>query len=62
MSEARKCDRCGEFYEHGIYQPSIYGYCVCDNSGELDLCEQCRDELDEWMKAKTKEEICQSEK
>lgn len=47
--KAYKCDRCGKFFEHrkipelGIIRgPLTIGCC-------LDLCQNCSDELQEWV-------------
>ena len=47
--KAYKCDRCGKFFEQYIFQ----GLCITRNRmaiGQcLDLCQNCSDELQEWV-------------
>lgn len=56
MSEARKCDICGEFF----VLPNTEWYCVSrpfwsrihfmnSTEDEWDLCRHCTDELEEWI-------------
>lgn len=67
MGRAYKCDRCGKLYD--LSTEDNYGVCTLkcqawtvDNieyipDRKLDLCPDCRNELDEWMnKGKAKED------
>lgn len=53
--EAYKCDRCGKLYELTPEQIKMrnrgvnYGIHNSFNSYNLDLCDKCFDELQEWM-------------
>lgn len=53
MSEAMKCDRCGEFFER---RPSIYRKITVvkerflDKELRYDLCPECEKTLAKWMK------------
>lgn len=61
MAEAKKCDRCGQFYDPypiddavGVYnsvrraRTNSFGAIVCEK-GQIDLCEQCMCELNEFL-------------
>ena len=51
--DAKKCDRCGKFYENKYeVEVSDGGYTVCNAYSELDLCEDCRSDLDVFMSEK----------
>ena len=48
-----KCDRCGEWGE-GDGSPGggaihLIVYTASNDAGEIDLCKQCREELDIWL-------------
>ena len=62
MAMAKKCDRCGELYEHypkgkltgdrnnairRLYKNEYGGIIFQDNT--IDLCEKCMSEFDEFM-------------
>lgn len=50
MSDAKKCDRCGNFYTLNISdKKDKYGRAV----ENLDLCQKCRKELQEWLDGPT---------
>lgn len=62
MANAKKCDRCGKFYEKytkKLKDGSIVngiivigsGFPVTDENFE-DLCPECMKELEKWMEAK----------
>ena len=61
MAEAKKCDRCGKFYEPyptgdalGAYnsvrraRTNLFGAIVYEKD-QIDLCEQCMCELNEFL-------------
>lgn len=64
MAEAKKCDRCGKFYE--VYNTTndsenINGIVTLnlDNHRKyyhepLDLCPECKDAFEEWFRMKGK--------
>lgn len=62
MSDAKKCDRCGEFYTLDISdkRDNIAAIRVLDkygrNAQSYDLCQKCRKELMEWLENKKKGE------
>lgn len=54
MSDAKKCDRCGKFYD--IYEPvdNAAGFYFANNVGSslqplYDLCPDCMEELINWL-------------
>lgn len=51
MAIARKCDRCGQFYdEPKMSEVSGFFWKVGSEAGETrDLCPKCTEELSEWM-------------
>ena len=60
---ARKCDRCGKFYEssdmidnsemNGIYIISVKKFCVRESIIEdIDLCRECMNSLIKWYEMK----------
>ena len=49
MADAKKCDRCGKFYEGNEVRYSEKGLVVCNKHYEYDLCEDCLKDLDEFM-------------
>ena len=50
MSEAKRCDRCGTFYE------SHFGGCIIKKKHCIDLCAKCYDELNNWLEKKNENE------
>lgn len=54
MSDAKKCDRCGAFYE--TYAPTIV---IKKDTGlriiTMDLCPVCQDSLESWLTLRPKE-------
>lgn len=54
MSDAKKCDRCGAFYES--YYPTII---IKKGTGltvrTIDLCPVCQDSIESWLDLKPKE-------
>lgn len=51
MASAFQCDRCGNHYRKSTY---YYKFCLSEQmmNGQthpLDLCKDCKDELEEWM-------------
>lgn len=58
---ARKCDRCGKFYEkygiksgcsnkpNGILYATLYDDHTYYSSKSFDLCPECMDELKKWI-------------
>lgn len=54
MSNAKKCDRCGAFYEP--YYPRIIIKKGTETTAKMmDLCPVCQDELESWLYQKSKE-------
>lgn len=52
MSDAKKCDRCGSFYES--YKAKYL--LVTNNFNDFkDLCPVCNNELERWLKLRPKE-------
>ena len=51
---AKKCDRCGKFFE--LNDPSKKKYCLCKYAAilynQLDLCDECSEELTAWFNKK----------
>lgn len=54
MSNAKKCDRCGAFYEP--YYPRIFIKKSKEvNAKTIDLCPVCQDSIESWLDLKPKE-------
>ena len=54
MSDAKKCDRCGVFYEP--YYPKIIIKKVSGITAKvMDLCPVCQDSIESWLYLKPKE-------
>ena len=54
MSDAKKCDRCGSFYDP--YSPEITIRKVSAITAKLiDLCPVCQDSIKSWLYLKPKE-------
>lgn len=54
MSEAKRCDRCGTFFES-----HLGGYIIkkwVSSIRCIDLCTKCYDELNEWLEKKNENE------
>lgn len=54
MSEAKRCDRCGTFFES-----HLGGYMIkkkLSSTWCIDLCAKCYDELNEWLEKKNENE------
>lgn len=54
MSEAKRCDRCGTFFES-----HLGGYMIkkrLSSTRCIDLCAECYDELNEWLEKKNENE------
>lgn len=61
MANAKKCDRCGAFYEKNVQYPKSIGCCktvadgVClstksgDTVDYMDLCDDCLSALDNFL-------------
>ena len=56
MANAKKCDRCGEYFD---YSSKGFNHLMLDNSYRLgnniksfDLCPKCMDVLGSWLKSK----------
>lgn len=55
MSDAKKCDRCGEFYTLDISdeKDDVAGIALLDRYGrygqKLDFCQKCRKDFMEWI-------------
>ena len=58
MSDAKKCDRCGNFYTLDISDENdnVAGISLLDKYEraveKLDLCQECRKELTRWLEQK----------
>lgn len=50
MGIARKCDRCGTYHDGRIYEVTIESSYYSAADEEHDLCSDCKNELDEFMK------------
>lgn len=48
MANAKKCDRCGKYYDGGKRKLLIYDRTINIQSS-LDLCEKCETELEQWF-------------
>ena len=53
MSDAKKCDRCGAFYEP--YKGKGYYIMKRNFEGNVDLCPVCNDSLESWLTLRPKE-------
>ena len=51
MSNAKKCDRCGKFYEKTFRQIYVVKDNGCCNT-KIDLCDECQKELIDWVEMK----------
>ena len=54
MSDAKKCDRCGAFYEPQ-YPRIIVKKATGLTTKTMDLCIVCQDSLESWLYLKPKE-------
>lgn len=55
MSTARKCDKCGEFYDEYNYSENNFSVCQLDHRNTwncCDLCPKCQVDLTLWMQGK----------
>lgn len=52
MSNAKRCDRCGKFYEMGWQMKVMIKRARCSDSDRFDLCPKCHDKLTRWMNKK----------
>lgn len=54
MSEAKRCDRCGNYYQLDISneEDNVVGVMVLDKYGrgpyKYDLCRECRKQFNDW--------------
>lgn len=48
MADAKKCDRCGKYYDGGNLKFHIYDHnpAFCN---PFDLCEKCETEFEQWF-------------
>ena len=53
MSDAKKCDRCGAFYEG--YRGKRHYIMEQNSEGYLDLCPVCSDSFESWLTLRPKE-------
>lgn len=58
MASALKCDRCGKLFEPGQYRTYKVikrqrKYILTFNDRPCDLCQDCYDELHDWMRDHT---------
>lgn len=51
MAHAFQCDRCGGYYNKSTiyYKYNLSKYSETGNSRSFDLCNSCKDSLEEWM-------------
>lgn len=51
------CDICGKSMPSKILSRSTkdYNFCISSNGKVLDVCDECRKELNEWMKKRKAE-------
>lgn len=59
MSLAKKCDQCGNLYEHypiRKIQRNIVGETIAKYDLMIDLCPECMDNFEKFMTAKFQEE------
>ena len=49
MSMARKCDRCGRFYESCNGQELLLSEKICGCIHDIDLCDVCVSTLKQWL-------------
>lgn len=50
MSEARKCDRCGKYYDRIAFRNYISPYNLGDHKKDIDLCDDCVESFNKWLK------------
>ena len=66
MSSAKKCDRCGKFFEEGNTHCTYFEITTCDNANrnfkfdcglndDLDLCPDCVESFKHWWANENKE-------
>ena len=61
MAKARKCDRCGAFYQiplDNIRNTVVFEHYTSTKRCSLDLCDDCHNELVNWLKAKENKTKC----
>lgn len=51
------CDICGNDMPLGIYSIAIkdYKFCISSNGRAWDICDECRKDLDKWIKKRKAE-------
>lgn len=49
MAEARKCDRCGKYYDNNDRLLWLYNSRPSTGNGPLDLCDDCIADLMKWL-------------
>lgn len=56
---AKKCDRCGRYYDKNVRQSYILAkqQVLSDLTERIDLCKQCADELEEWFRKEDIEKV-----
>lgn len=56
---AKKCDRCGEYYDKNVNPAFSLGKrnSFNDYPNYVDLCKKCTDELEEWFHAEKIEKV-----
>lgn len=65
MAMAKRCDRCNAYYQIAKKQPNVVSIAYADYRGSIDvasqyggwrdLCPECMDALNVWMKGALKE-------
>ena len=65
MADAKKCDRCGKFYEKDENRSKKYKrhYALSDNriGRFVDLCDECKYDLEKFMECKESTEFLEDE-
>lgn len=63
MARAVQCDRCGKFFAYmkGIKKYRIRDMDYPSKNDELDLCQDCYNELTEWLYKFKKDELTYQE-
>jgi hypothetical protein len=60
MADAKKCDRCGKYFDVGSFislhsteeYPNFYFELYYSNNDEVDLCNKCHTSLVKWFNRK----------
>ena len=49
MADAKKCDRCGKYYDENDRKLWLYNYQGMRNNKSFDLCLECATDLERWF-------------